>query len=102
MWGLDRHPACEDPAESPKDCGFWNEPYSPRGGMEAIYIDLPEGTGFGRFAPIRQPIGIYMSSGQRLQSVAAQREQTASRDLGWAPEAYRYIAEHPPMPLRMR
>lgn len=59
--------------KNPNDCGFWHETYSSRGGMEAIYIDLPEGTGFGRFAPIRPPVGSYMSSSERLRSDAAQR-----------------------------
>jgi hypothetical protein len=34
--------------------GFWHELYSIRGGMEAVYDDMPKPLGFGTFAP-RQP-----------------------------------------------
>jgi hypothetical protein len=32
--------------------GFWHETYFMRGGMEAIYDDIPKPIGFGVFAPI--------------------------------------------------
>jgi len=32
--------------------GFWHETYFRRGGMEAIYDDIPEAIGFMRFAPV--------------------------------------------------
>jgi hypothetical protein len=32
--------------------GFWHETYLRRGGMEAVYDDLPQPIGFMRFAPI--------------------------------------------------
>jgi hypothetical protein len=32
--------------------GFWHETYLMRGGMEAVYDDLPVPTGFMRFAPV--------------------------------------------------
>jgi len=32
--------------------GFWHETYFRRGGMEAIYDDIPEPIGFMRFAPV--------------------------------------------------
>jgi hypothetical protein len=32
--------------------GFWHETYFRRGGMEAIYDDIPKATGFMRFAPV--------------------------------------------------
>lgn len=34
--------------------GFWHELYSMRGGMEAVYDDMPQPLGFGTFAP-REP-----------------------------------------------
>jgi len=34
--------------------GFWHELYSMRGGMEAVYDDMPKPLGFGTFAP-REP-----------------------------------------------
>ena len=32
--------------------GFWHETYLMRGGMEAIYDDIPQPVGFMRFAPV--------------------------------------------------
>ena len=32
--------------------GFWHETYTMRGGMEAIYDDVPARIGFGSFAPL--------------------------------------------------
>jgi hypothetical protein len=32
--------------------GFWHETYFMRGGMEAVYDDLPRGTGLLQFAPV--------------------------------------------------
>jgi hypothetical protein len=32
--------------------GFWHETYTARGGMEAIYDDVPIGTGLASFAPV--------------------------------------------------
>lgn len=46
--------------------GFWHELYRVKGGMEAIYIDMPEAIGFGRFAPERRPQGPFMTARGRL------------------------------------
>ena len=35
----------------PGGTGFWHEMYSIRGGMEAVYDDMPKPLGFGTFAP---------------------------------------------------
>jgi hypothetical protein len=51
--------------------GFWHESYSKRGGMEAVYIDMPESIGFGRFAEPLQPVGPFLSARARLDSVSA-------------------------------
>jgi hypothetical protein len=32
--------------------GFWHEAYFMRGGMEAVYDDMPMRPGFGQFAPV--------------------------------------------------
>ena len=48
-----------------KGSGFWHEAYS-RAGMEGIYIDMPERTGFGLFASERAPEGAFLSSRERL------------------------------------
>ena len=53
--------------------GFWHEAYSARGGMEAIYVGMPERSGFSTFAPIRNPIGPFMSSRDRLRADAEAR-----------------------------
>jgi Domain of unknown function (DUF4188) len=46
--------------------GFWHELYRLRGGMEAIYLDMPARVGFGLFAPERRPQGPFMSARGRL------------------------------------
>lgn len=58
-----------------RNCGFWHETYRARGGFEAIYVGLPERTGFGTFAPIRKPVGSFMSSRARLEGDAQGRAQ---------------------------
>ena len=52
--------------------GFWHETYCRRGGMEAVYIDMPS-IGFGRFAPPRDPVGPFMTSAQRLNRGSSAR-----------------------------
>jgi hypothetical protein len=51
--------------------GFWHESYSARGGMEAIYIDMPQPVGFARFAPPLAPVGPFLSARARLTRRAA-------------------------------
>ncbi len=46
--------------------GFWHEAYSARGGMEAIYVDMPQAPGLGAFAPARAAKGRLLSSRGRL------------------------------------
>ncbi len=46
--------------------GFWHETYFIRGGMEAIYDDIPAPIGFLQFAPAREAKGSMFSSRQRL------------------------------------
>jgi hypothetical protein len=57
--------------------GFWHEAYSARGGIEAIYVGMPERSGLGTFAPIRNPIGPFMSSKDRLRTDADARSKGA-------------------------
>ncbi|WP_342154163.1 monooxygenase family protein [Methylorubrum sp. SB2] len=45
---------------------FWHEAYRFSGGMEAIYVGLPNPIGLARFAGSRKPDGPFMSSRQRL------------------------------------
>ncbi|MBN8808775.1 MAG: DUF4188 domain-containing protein [Sphingomonas sp.] len=49
--------------------GFWHETYRMRGGIEAVYVDMPAPLGLGRFAPPRQPIGPFLSAKARADAV---------------------------------
>ncbi len=60
-------------------CGFWHEAYSAGGGIEAIYVNMPERTGLGTFAPIRKAVGPFMSSRGRLH-VATQQAPRPGAD----------------------
>ena len=61
--------------------GFWHELYSVRGGMEAVYDDMPSPLGLGAFAP-REPArgrmfgarGRLRREGQAPAPVLAERE----------------------------
>ncbi len=46
--------------------GFWHETYFMRGGMEAVYDDLPEALGFLKFAPVLPARGRMFSARHRL------------------------------------
>ncbi|HKX78002.1 MAG TPA: DUF4188 domain-containing protein [Novosphingobium sp.] len=50
-----------------KGSGFWHEAYRARGGVEAIYVGMPERAGLGTFAPARKAIGPLMSSADRMR-----------------------------------
>jgi hypothetical protein len=45
--------------------GFWHETYCMRGGMEAIYDDVPQPLGFARFAPAVDARGTMFSAACR-------------------------------------
>ena len=45
--------------------GFWHEAYFMRGGMEAVYIDMPVDLGFSSFAPQVAARGSMFSARQR-------------------------------------
>jgi len=47
--------------------GFWHETYSMRGGIEAIYDDVPVPIGLMQFAPVITPHGPMFSSRQRMK-----------------------------------
>jgi len=51
--------------------GIWHETYRLGGGMEAIYLGMPQ-IGFGRFAPALQAEGGLRNARQRLSAVAGQ------------------------------
>ncbi|WP_027482056.1 DUF4188 domain-containing protein [Deinococcus pimensis] len=61
--------------------GFWHETYFMRGGMEAIYDDMPHSIGLGRFAVLRPArSGMYSArrrlkvEGQELDGVVSEEE----------------------------
>jgi hypothetical protein len=45
--------------------GFWHEAYFKRGGVEAVYIDIPEPIGFAAFAPVQPARGAMFSARTR-------------------------------------
>lgn len=63
--------------------GFWHETYFLRGGIEAIYDDIPQPLGLLAFAPSREARGSLFSSRQRLgiAGSAAEPPPVAESDL---------------------
>jgi Monooxygenase af470-like len=51
-----------------KGTGFWHETYLRRGGMEAVYIDMPARSGFARFAPVKAARGSMFSARTRARA----------------------------------
>lgn len=51
--------------------GFWHETYFMQGGMEAVYDDMVEDTGFLKFAPIRPARGGMFSARERARRPGA-------------------------------
>jgi hypothetical protein len=48
--------------------GFWHEACFASGGMEAVYVNVPERTGFAAFAPVVAPVGPLMTAHGRLSA----------------------------------
>ena len=53
--------------------GFWHETYTRRGGIEAIYDEMPDSVGMARFAPLVRARGSMFSSRARLGWPGASR-----------------------------
>jgi hypothetical protein len=71
----------QDFLKSSRGTGFWHETYFMRGGMEAVYDDMPTRTGLAQFAPLQPARGPMFSarhraklSGQLLPSVIEEDE----------------------------
>jgi hypothetical protein len=47
--------------------GFWHEAYFMRGGMEAVYDDVPGRLGFAQFAPVQAARGAMFSARNRAK-----------------------------------
>ena len=52
---------------SSRGTGFWHEAYFMRGGMEAVYDDMPARLGFGQFAPSLPARGPMFSARHRAR-----------------------------------
>jgi hypothetical protein len=57
--------------------GFWHETYFMRGGMEAIYDDIPVRIGFSAFAPAQPASGPMFSARTRLKTGGTETKPTA-------------------------
>ena len=51
--------------------GFWHETYARSGAMEALYANMPNPTGFARFAPPLDPTGPFLTARARMERRAA-------------------------------
>lgn len=47
--------------------GFWHEAYFMRGGMEAVYLNMVQSTGFLQFAPVQEARGAMFSARGRVR-----------------------------------
>ena len=52
---------------SSRGTGFWHETYFMRGGMEAVYDDVPVRLGFGQFAPLQSARGTMFAARNRAR-----------------------------------
>ena len=59
--------------------GFWHETYHAKGGVEALYVAMPEPVGLQRFAPERAPVGPFLSARSRVQGGAVSATATAGQ-----------------------
>lgn len=53
--------------KDPKGTGFWHEAYFRSGGMEAVYVNVPQRTGLRQFAPEVEARGPMFTSRQRAR-----------------------------------
>jgi Domain of unknown function (DUF4188) len=61
--------------------GFWHETYALRGGMEAIYDDVPQPLGFAAFAPVVPARGPMFGSASRSGAGAAGAPVLSEKEL---------------------
>lgn len=61
--------------------GFWHETYFRKGGMEAIYDDIPEPIGFMRFAPVVPARGAMFGAAARGGQPLAHAPIVSEREL---------------------
>ncbi len=61
--------------------GFWHETYLMKGGMEAIYDDVPKPMGFLQFAPVVQARGPMFGATSRAGQFKANAPVLSESDL---------------------
>lgn len=63
--------------------GFWHETYLRRGGIEAVYVDMPSPVGLARFAPVEPARGAMFSARKRagVPGVPKEPEAVSEEDL---------------------
>jgi hypothetical protein len=61
--------------------GFWHETYLMRGGMEAVYDDVPKPVGLMRFAPIQPARGPMFGAAQRACSGGSDDPVVSEKEL---------------------
>src|SRR3954453_2193683 len=61
--------------------GFWHETYLMRGGMEAIYDDVPKPIGFSRFAPVVPARGPMFTAANRTSQDKPHEPMISESDL---------------------
>lgn len=66
--------------------GFWHETYFRRGGMEAIYEDVPQPTGFMAFAPVVPARGPMFGAASRGGKEFASQPVISEKELYDAPK----------------
>lgn len=59
--------------------GFWHEACFAAGGMESVYINMPQRTGFAAFAPVVVPVGPLMTARDRLNVDREARHRPEAR-----------------------
>ena len=62
--------------------GFWHETYRMKGGIEAIYDDMPAPIGLGAFAPVVAAKGPMFAARRRLGAGEAPAPMVAEAELG--------------------
>jgi hypothetical protein len=60
--------------------GFWHETYRMRGGIEAIYDDVPRPVGMLAFAPVSKPKGGMFSARDRIVATKAATDLSAQSE----------------------
>ena len=66
---------------SSRGTGFWHEAYFMRGGMEAVYDDVPVPLGFGQFAPVQPPVDRCSQPAPGLSWLVSRRPQSLKRPI---------------------